>query len=107
MKEESNAERSTVQQTIDSAKETVESAKETVSDLSSRAAEAVTGESGYGTYANPKPSKILYVGNLFFEVKAQDLEAEFAKFGTITNARIAQDNRGLSRGYVILRHEEP
>ncbi|KAK5149977.1 hypothetical protein LTS14_010449 [Recurvomyces mirabilis] len=44
-------------------------------------------------------NKILYIGNLFFEVSAQQLEAEFARFGTVTNARVVSDQRGLSKGF--------
>lgn len=44
------------------------------------------------------PSKILYVGNLFFSVTAPQLEAEFAKYGALTNSRIVTDSRGLSKG---------
>ena len=45
------------------------------------------------------PSKILYIGNLFFEVTAPQLEAEFAKFGEVTNSRVVTDDRGLSKGF--------
>ncbi|KAK4560607.1 hypothetical protein LTR86_005185 [Recurvomyces mirabilis] len=44
-------------------------------------------------------NKILYIGNLFFEVSAQQLEAEFARFGTVTNTRVVSDQRGLSKGF--------
>lgn len=48
----------------------------------------------------PKPqSKILYIGNLFFEVTAPQLEAEFAKHGEVTNSRVVTDDRGLSKGF--------
>ena len=45
------------------------------------------------------PSKILYIGNLFFEVTAPQLEAEFAKYGEVTNSRVVTDDRGLSKGF--------
>ncbi|EME48734.1 hypothetical protein DOTSEDRAFT_67685 [Dothistroma septosporum NZE10] len=45
------------------------------------------------------PSKILYVGNLFFEVTTPQLEAEFSRFGEVANARVVQDGRGLSKGF--------
>lgn len=44
-------------------------------------------------------SKILYIGNLFFEVTAPQLEAEFAKHGEVTNSRVVTDDRGLSKGF--------
>ena len=49
--------------------------------------------------APPVPSKILYIGNLFFEAKAENLESEFEKFGTVVNSKIATDANGLSKGY--------
>jgi nucleolin len=48
------------------------------------------------------PAKILYVGNLFFEVTAPQLEAEFAKFGEVTNSRVVTDDRGLSKGFAYI-----
>lgn len=50
-------------------------------------------------FAVPAPSRILYIGNLFFEVTAAQLESEFGKFGTITNSRVVTDARGLSKGF--------
>ncbi len=47
----------------------------------------------------PPPTRILYVGNLFFEVTAAQLEQEFGRYGTITNSRIVTDARGLSKGF--------
>jgi vacuolar-type H+-ATPase subunit H len=48
------------------------------------------------------PSKILYIGNLFFEVTAPQLEAEFAKYGEVTNSRVVTDDRGLSKGFAYV-----
>jgi len=48
------------------------------------------------------PTKILYIGNLFFEVTAPQLEAEFAKYGEVTNSRVVTDNRGLSKGFAYI-----
>jgi nucleolin len=48
------------------------------------------------------PTKILYVGNLFFEVTAPQLEAEFAKFGEVSNSRIVTDSRGMSKGFAYI-----
>lgn len=44
------------------------------------------------------PTTGIYVGNLLFDVTAADLEKEFAAYGTIKSAIIAQDARGLSKG---------
>jgi len=53
----------------------------------------------FGNVRDKPPSRILYVGNLFLEVTAPQLEAEFARFGEITNSRIVSDTRGLSKGF--------
>ncbi|KAK3059207.1 hypothetical protein LTR09_000773 [Extremus antarcticus] len=58
-----------------------------------------TGASTGTNFAAPAPSRILYIGNLFFEVTAAQLESEFGKFGTITNSRVVTDARGLSKGF--------
>lgn len=85
----------------------VEQVKEKVQDAASTVTNAAVGVLGNsarnaarGTHGDPKPSRILYVGNLFFEIKGQDLEREFASYGEVVNARVAEDARGLSRGYV-------
>ncbi|KAM0714957.1 hypothetical protein Q7P37_009422 [Cladosporium fusiforme] len=53
--------------------------------------------------AAPVPkSKVLYIGNLFFEVTAPQLEAEFGKYGEVSNSRVITDNRGLSKGFGYL-----
>jgi RNA recognition motif. (a.k.a. RRM, RBD, or RNP domain) len=51
------------------------------------------------------PSNSLYVGNLLFEVREEDLEREFGQFGKIEDITIAKDARNLSKGYVCLRTE--
>ena len=45
-----------------------------------------------------EPKACVYVGNLFFDVTEDDLKKEFARFGTITGARLLRDTRGLSKG---------
>lgn len=44
------------------------------------------------------PTNTIYVGNLLFDITAADLEREFASFGTLKNARVQVDSRGLSKG---------
>lgn len=85
----------------------VEQVKEKVQDAASTVKDAAVGVLGNsarnaarGTHTDPRPSRILYVGNLFFEIKGQDLEREFSSYGEVVNARVAEDARGLSRGYV-------
>ena len=46
------------------------------------------------------PSHTLYVGNLLFEIREEDLEREFSQFGKIEEITIAKDARNLSKGYV-------
>lgn len=57
-------------------------------------------------FSTPQPSRILYIGNLFFEVTASQLEAEFGRFGAITNSRIVTDPRGLSKGFGYIEFAE-
>ena len=46
----------------------------------------------------PTPKETIYVGNLFFEVKAEDLKNLFSKYGNVLEARLITDSRGMSRG---------
>lgn len=46
----------------------------------------------------PIPKTTVYVGNLFFDVTAEDLRKQFEKFGAVENAMIVHDARGLSKG---------
>lgn len=44
------------------------------------------------------PSPTVYVGNLFFDVTADDLKARMEAFGTPLKVNIVHDARGLSKG---------
>lgn len=44
------------------------------------------------------PGNTLYVGNLYYEVTADQLTRVFSRFGEIDNVKIIYDNRGMSRG---------
>lgn len=44
------------------------------------------------------PNNVLYVGNLYYEVTADQIKRVFSRFGEIENVKIVFDNRGLSRG---------
>ncbi|KAK5208725.1 hypothetical protein LTR99_001243 [Exophiala xenobiotica] len=46
--------------------------------------------------------RTLYIGNLFFDVTENDLVKEFARFGTVTKAKIVRDSRGLSKGFAYI-----
>jgi RNA recognition motif-containing protein len=47
---------------------------------------------------NLVPTSSIYVGNLLFDVTANDLTREFEQYGTIKSSIIASDARGLSKG---------
>jgi len=92
----------TTQSVVDAVKEKAAAAAETVQETTRSAAETLLGRSvdrEAGTFNEPKPSKIVYVGNLFFHVKLEDLQAEFSRFGDVQNCRIAEDPRGMSKGF--------
>lgn len=45
-----------------------------------------------------EPNKVLYVGNLYYEVTPEQLKRVFSRFGDVDSIKIVYDNRGLSRG---------
>ncbi|KAH9878986.1 hypothetical protein J1614_002421, partial [Plenodomus biglobosus] len=45
------------------------------------------------------PSTTLYIGNLYYEVTAEQLKRVFSRFGEIEAVKVIYDNRGLSRGF--------
>jgi nucleolin len=57
------------------------------------------------SFANPSPTPIIYVGNLFFEVTVAQLEQEFGRYGRVINSRIVTDARGLSKGFGYIEFE--
>ncbi|KAF1833057.1 RNA binding domain-containing protein [Decorospora gaudefroyi] len=48
---------------------------------------------------NVAPHKTLYIGNLYYEVTADQLNRVFSRFGEVESVKIVYDNRGLSRGF--------
>ncbi|KAL8736528.1 MAG: hypothetical protein Q9181_002399 [Wetmoreana brouardii] len=95
--EQSQQEHSTLGELASSA---ADKAKETASS----AYDAITGESSdAGVFGQRKPdhppSASIYVGNLFFDVKEEDLRKQFEKCGPIESIKIILDNRGLSKGF--------
>ena len=77
------------------AADAAESVKETVSDVSgsvSNTLGSATQSSGDSENAN------VYVGNLFFDVRSEDLEREFSRAGKVLSAKVISDVRGLSKG---------
>lgn len=56
-------------------------------------------ESGASGAPEPEPSNQLFVANISYGIRAEDLEREFAEFGKVVSAKIIYDPRGLSKGY--------
>lgn len=52
-----------------------------------------------------QPNNAIYVGNLLFEATPEDLIRVFSPFGEVKSVKIAQDSRGLSKGYVDILSE--
>ena len=93
---------------------TAESITNSAQDVASRVAASVTSpaasveedardvtplaRSAPGTQYG-QPSDTVYVGNLFFDVRAEDLKKEFSRAGEVLDAKIITDARGLSKGY--------
>ena len=46
----------------------------------------------------PEPNNTLYIGNLYYEVTADQLKRVFSRFGEVESVKVIYDNRGLSRG---------
>ena len=46
----------------------------------------------------PEPNNSIYVGNLYYEVTADQLKRIMTRFGEVESVRIIYDNRGISRG---------
>lgn len=51
---------------------------------------------------NLTPSPTIYIGNLFFDVTAEDLKTRMQAFGVVEGATIIHDTRGLSKGLVTV-----
>jgi len=52
-------------------------------------------------WQNIAPNNVLYIGNIFFEVREDQLKKEFERIGEVKSTRIIYDRRGLSKGYVL------
>jgi RNA recognition motif-containing protein len=44
------------------------------------------------------PNETVYIGNLFYDITAEDLRKHMEKYGTVLHTMIVHDNRGLSKG---------
>ena len=114
-KAEENEAASKVESATEQATEQASSAADSIKSAAQSAGATITGAaqslgqaaglgsttSGSGEAAPAETtSRSVYVGNLFFDVKAEDLRKEFEKVGEIENAKIIMDPRGLSKGFV-------
>ena len=106
--EESAAAAETASSTADS----VKSAVQTASEVATGAAQSLGAATGFGSQTSEAGSsapsgqtaKTVYVGNLFFDVRSEDLKKEFERAGPIVDAKIIMDQRGLSKGFVTSFH---
>ncbi|KAI4272802.1 MAG: hypothetical protein LQ337_005047 [Flavoplaca oasis] len=101
--------------------ELAESAADRVKESASNAFDAIAGSSASsepsrGTFGGSSarqanfdtpPSTNVYVGNLFFDVREDDLRKKFEECGTIESVKLIMDNRGLSKGYVFFLSLHP
>ncbi|QMW26248.1 hypothetical protein G4B84_001493 [Aspergillus flavus NRRL3357] len=47
----------------------------------------------------PDPKETVFVGNLFYDVTADDLRKQMEKYGVVESVYITFDNRGMSKGF--------
>ena len=105
--EESEA-TSSAKSATERATDSVRSAAQTASETVTGATQSLANVAGMGSQASdagfdaPKTSNVVYVGNLFFDVKDVDLQNEFARAGRVLSAKIISDARGLSKGFDYL-----
>ena len=110
---------STIQSAADTASNQASAAAQQVGDAAQSASESVTGAaasvgqslSQAAGFANSERessessvgevSKTVYVGNLFFDVRSEDLKKEFERAGPVVDVKIIMDARGLSKGFVF------
>lgn len=95
-KEQASATADSVKAAAQTAGEAVAGATQSLSDAAGIGSQ--TSEAGSDA---PEVSKIVYVGNLFFDTKSEDLKKEFSKVGLVEEAKVIMDQRGLSKGFVI------
>ncbi|PLB37186.1 nucleic acid-binding protein [Aspergillus candidus] len=46
-----------------------------------------------------EPKETVFVGNIFFDVTAEDVQQRMQKFGVVEQVYIVRDNRGISKGF--------
>lgn len=88
------------QSVTEKVKETASDALEAASRAGAAAKSSFSRRDRSGnSYEAPQPSKILYVGNLYFEIKAEQLERQFKPYGQVVNSKIVTDPNGMSKGF--------
>ncbi len=107
----------TVTETASSVGESVSNAARSAADSVKSTAESLGAAAGFGSRAEDnsdnarlaasrppdgETSATVYVGNLFFDVRGEDLKKEFERAGTVVSTKIIMDQRGLSKGFVSL-----
>ncbi|KAK7521670.1 RNA binding domain-containing protein [Phyllosticta citriasiana] len=79
------------------------------SAASTEAAEAIDAaeatDAASASSEAPPPSQTIYVGNLFFQTKEDDLLSEFSKYGKVNEVRIIRNPRGLSKGFAFVTYD--
>ena len=86
----------------------VKSAAQTAGEAITGAAQSLGAAAGFESQTSEddiespvvNTSKTVYVGNLYFDVKREDLQKEFERAGPVLESKIIVDQRGLSKGLV-------
>ena len=85
-----------------SASHVVSNAASSVAETAAAAGRSLGQAAGFSKERTEgEPSRTIYVGNLFFDVKGPDLKKEFERAGAVLDAKIITDQRGLSKGSVL------
>ncbi|KAF7157059.1 hypothetical protein CNMCM5623_001047 [Aspergillus felis] len=53
----------------------------------------------------PAPRETVYIGNLFYDVTAEDLKNHMQKFGVVERVDLITDHRGMSRGFAYVHFD--
>jgi len=94
----------------DQATGTAQSAAQKVTDAAKAAGRTLSSAAGFTpdngaegsgrSKPGGEPSKTVYVGNLFFDVRGEDLKRELETAGPVVDTKIIMDSRGMSKGFV-------
>ncbi|KAI9374395.1 hypothetical protein BJX61DRAFT_307736 [Aspergillus egyptiacus] len=53
------------------------------------------------------PKDTIFIGNLFYDVTAEDLKAQMSKYGTVEEVNVLYDSRGISKGFAYVQFDSP